>query len=163
MGEQVHSRLKMPLKGRNLGLILSNMKLEKTFVLIKPDGFEKKLVGEIISRFEKKGLRICSLKLLKINNQLAKKHYHEHIGKPFYKPLISFITSGYSVAIILEGINAVNKVRQLIGPTDSTLAKPGTIRGDFGKNIRFNIVHGSSTLKSAKNEMRNFFKREEIR
>ena len=136
--------------------------IEKTFILIKPDGVERRLVGEIISRIEKKDLRICALKMVKITPQLAARHYAEHIGKPFYNDLLLFITSGHVIALVVEGEGAVEIVRNMIGPTDGGQAPSGTIRGDYSHSKKFNMVHGADSLESAKKEMANFFTPEEI-
>lgn len=136
--------------------------LERTFILIKPDGVERRLAGEIISRIEKKGLRICALKMIKVTLELAEKHYAEHKGKPFYEDLIRFINSGHVIAMLIEGERAVEIVRNMIGPTDGGTAPSGTLRGDYSSSKKFNMVHGSDSLASAKREMANFFRPEEI-
>lgn len=136
--------------------------LERTFVIIKPDGVERRLTGEIISRIEKKGLRISALKMLKITPELAAKHYAEHKGKPFYDDLIRFITSGHVIAMVIEGERAVEIVRNMIGPTDGGLAPTGTLRGDYSNSKKFNMVHGADSLASAKREIAHFFRPEEI-
>ena len=114
--------------------------MERTLVLVKPDGVQRGLVGEVISRFEGTGLKITGLKIIHIPNELAARHYAEHKGKPFYDGLISFITSSPSVAMVLEGTNAVSHVRKLMGVTNPSEAQPGTIRGDFGLDLGRNIV-----------------------
>jgi nucleoside-diphosphate kinase len=133
------------------------MTLERTLVLIKPDGVKKGLVGEVISRFEKIGMRIVAMKLMDIDEVLAARHYAEHEGKDFYQPLIDFITSGSAVAMVLEGEAAIAAVRKLMGPTNPMDAAPGTIRGDFAVTIDHNIVHGSDGAESAKREIGLFF------
>ena len=133
------------------------MTLERTLVLIKPDGVKKGLVGEVISRFEKIGMGIVAMNLMDIDEGLAARHYAEHEGKGFYQPLIDFITSGSVVAMVLEGEAAIAVVRKLMGPTNPLDAAPGTIRGDFAVTIDHNIVHGSDGAESAKREIGLFF------
>ena len=136
--------------------------MERTLVLVKPDGVQRGLVGEVISRFEGTGLKITGLKFVHIPNALAAQHYAEHKGKPFYDGLISFITSSPSVAMVLEGSNAVSNVRKLMGVTSPTEAQPGTIRGDFGLDLGRNIVHGSANIEDAAREVPLFFNEAEI-
>ena len=136
--------------------------MEQTFSMIKPDAVQRNLVGEIIGRFEKKGLKLAALKLLSINNELAERHYAEHVGKPFFKDLVSFITSGPVVAMVWEGQNAIQVVRTMMGKTDPQEALPGTIRGDFGLFTGNNIVHGSDSPESASREINLFFSQDEI-
>ena len=136
--------------------------MERTLVLVKPDGVQRGLVGEVISRFEGTGLKITGLKFVHIPNALAAQHYAEHKGKPFYDGLISFITSSPSVAMVLEGTNAVSNVRKLMGVTSPTEAQPGTIRGDFGLDLGRNIVHGSANVEDAAREVPLFFNEAEI-
>ncbi len=131
--------------------------VERTLVLIKPDGVAKKKVGEIIRRFEEKGLSLVQLKLLTISDQLSDQHYQEHVQKPFYPALCAFITSGPVVAMILEGTNAISVVRRMVGATDSSEADPGTIRGDLALSKAENMVHASDSLESASREMTLFF------
>ncbi|HUE35185.1 MAG TPA: nucleoside-diphosphate kinase [Mycobacterium sp.] len=131
---------------------------ERTLVLIKPDGVERRLTGEIIARIERKGLTIVALELRHIDEQLASQHYAEHEGKPFFDSLLQFITSGPTVAAIVEGPRAIAAVRQLAGGTDPVeQAAPGTIRGDFGLETQFNLVHGSDSADSAKREIALWF------
>lgn len=130
--------------------------------MVKPDGVFRGLVSEVISRVEAKGLKIVSMKMLKVDNELAKRHYAEHEGKPFFSGLLSFITSGPAVAMVVEGKEAVKILRTLIGTTDPKEAGQGTIRGDFGIDVGRNIVHASDSLKSANREISLFFKPEEI-
>ncbi|HEX4558348.1 MAG TPA: nucleoside-diphosphate kinase [Mycobacterium sp.] len=130
---------------------------ERTLVLIKPDGVERRLIGEIISRIERKGLAIVALELRQIDEELAGQHYAEHEGKPFFESLLQFITSGPVVAAIVEGPRAISAVRQLAGGTDPVEAAPGTIRGDFGLETQFNLVHGSDSADSAKREIALWF------
>ena len=131
--------------------------MEKTFVMIKPDGVQKKLVGEIIKRLENKGLNIEDIKMLKISKELAETHYEEHKSKPFYDDLIHYITSGPVVAMIISGEQAIKVVRTIMGETDPSIAAPGTIRGDFALNITQNLIHGSDSSKSAEREIHLFF------
>lgn len=131
---------------------------ERTLVLIKPDGVERRLIGEIISRIERKGLNIAALELRHVSGELASRHYAEHEGKPFFDSLLEFITSGPVVAAIVEGTRAVAAVRQLAGGTDPVdKATPGTIRGDFGLETQFNLVHGSDSAESAQREIALWF------
>jgi nucleoside-diphosphate kinase len=131
---------------------------ERTLVLIKPDGVERQLIGEIISRIERKGLNITALELRQVSGELASRHYAEHEGKPFFESLLEFITSGPVVAAIAEGPRAVAAVRQLAGGTDPVEnATPGTIRGDFGLETQFNLVHGSDSTDSARREIALWF------
>ncbi len=131
---------------------------ERTLVLIKPDGVARRLIGEVISRIEQKGLTITALQLRKVSQELAAQHYAEHEGKAFFEPLLEFITSGPVVAAIVEGPRAVAAFRQLAGGTDPVeKATPGTIRGDFGLETQFNLVHGSDSSDSAKREIALWF------
>jgi nucleoside-diphosphate kinase len=131
---------------------------ERTLVLIKPDGVERQLVGEIISRIERKGLTIAALELRLVSQDLAAAHYAEHDGKPFFASLLEFITSGPVVAAIVEGPRAITAFRQLAGGTDPVeKATPGSIRGDFGLETQFNLVHGSDSIESAKREIGLWF------
>ncbi|NHW88321.1 MAG: nucleoside-diphosphate kinase [Archaeoglobales archaeon] len=136
--------------------------MERTFVMVKPDGVQRGLVGEIISRLERKGLKIVAIKMLKIPMEMAEKHYEEHKNKPFFSSLISYITSGPVVAMVVEGKNAVKVVRKLVGATNPAEAEPGTIRGDFGLDLGRNVVHASDSITSADREIRLFFKDDEI-
>jgi nucleoside-diphosphate kinase len=131
--------------------------IERTLVFIKPDGVRRKLVGEIISRFERLGLDIVAMKSMRVGREMAEEHYVEHRNKPFYRELVDFITSGMIVAMVLEGEAAVEIVRKLMGPTDGREAPPGTIRGDFAVGISENLVHGSDSTESAERELRLFF------
>lgn len=131
---------------------------ERTLLLIKPDGVQRRLVGEILGRIERKGLTIAALELRDVDEGLAREHYAEHTGKPFFEPLLEFITSGGVVAAIVEGPRAVAAVRQLAGATDPVeKAAPGTIRGDFGLETQFNLVHGSDSAESAEREIALWF------
>ena len=133
------------------------MAIEYTFVMVKPDGVERRLVGEVISRLEGKGLRLERMRMLTIDADLASRHYAEHAGKPFYPDLVEFIVSGPAVAMEWSGESAISVVRTLMGPTDPAAAPPGTIRGDFGLVITENIVHGSDSHQSAVREIDLFF------
>ncbi|MBL4976947.1 nucleoside-diphosphate kinase [Bacillus halotolerans] len=136
--------------------------MEKTFIMVKPDGVQRQLVGEILSRFERKGLQLAGAKLMRVTEQMAEKHYAEHQGKPFFGELVEFITSGPVFAMVWEGENVVEVTRQLIGKTNPKEALPGTIRGDFGMFVGKNIIHGSDSLESAEREINIFFKDEEL-
>ena len=132
--------------------------IERTLLLIKPDGIERRLIGEIIGRIERKGLTVVALDMRVISDELARQHYAEHDGKPFFGSLLEFITSGPLVAAIVEGPRAVAAVRQLAGATDPVEnAAPGTIRGDFGLEVQFNLVHGSDSAEAAKREIGLWF------
>jgi nucleoside-diphosphate kinase len=131
---------------------------DRTLLLIKPDGVERRLVGEIIARVERKGLTVAALEMRVVSDELARQHYAEHDGKPFFASLLEFITSGPLVAAIVEGPRAVAAVRQLAGATDPVeQAAPGTIRGDFGLEVQFNLVHGSDSPESAAREIGLWF------
>lgn len=136
--------------------------MERTFIMVKPDGVQRGLVGEVISRIEKKGYKIAALKMLKIDEELARKHYAEHIEKPFFPELLAFITSGPAVAMVVEGDGAIAGMRTMMGKTNPKEAAPGTIRGDFGVTMSQNIIHGSDSPESARREISLFFKDEEI-
>ncbi|HHY45474.1 MAG TPA: nucleoside-diphosphate kinase [Firmicutes bacterium] len=136
--------------------------VERTLVLLKPDTVARGLCGEIISRFEKKGLRLAGMKLMQVDEALARKHYAMHEGKPFFQGLIEYITALPIVAMVLEGPNAIANVRAVMGATDPAKAAPGTIRGDYGLDISNNLVHGSDSEESAKREIALFFKEGEI-
>ena len=136
--------------------------MERSLVLIKPDAIQRGLAGEIISRLEKKGLKIVAIKMLHMDKNLAQRHYAIHKGKAFFDDLVNFITSSPVIAIIFQGKNAVEIIRQMMGETDPTKAYSGTIRGDFGIDIGHNLVHGSDSLENAVNEIDLFFSEEEI-
>ncbi|MCK5832358.1 nucleoside-diphosphate kinase [bacterium] len=133
-----------------------------TFVLIKPNAIQRELVGDIISRFESKGLRIDAIKMLHMKRELAEKHYNEHKGKPFYGGLIDFITSGPVIAMVLSGPNAIEAVRYVVGDTNPLKAQPGTIRGEYAITISRNIVHASDSIQAANCEIERFFTPDEI-
>ena len=139
-----------------------NMTQQKTLVLVKPDGVRKHLIGEVISRFERRGLTVSALKLMKISEAQAKFHYAEHDGKPFFGELVSFITGGPVAAMVISGDNAIKAVRGLMGATNPLDSVPGSIRGDFALDIGENIVHGSDSEESAAREIKNFFKADEL-
>ena len=131
--------------------------MERSLILIKPDAFARNLSGEIVARFERKGLRLVGLKQMTMTRELAERHYAEHEGKPFYDELVSFITSGPLVAMVLEGYEAVVAARQVIGATNPLEASPGSIRGDFALEVGQNMVHGSDSNESATREVALFF------
>ena len=133
------------------------MALERTLVLLKPDAVARRLCGPILTRFEARGLKIVGLKMLQVTPELSKKHYAEHVSKPFYPQLEGFITSGPIVAIALEGPEAISVVRTMMGPTNGRQAAPGTIRGDFGLSRQMNLVHGSDGPDAAKRELEIYF------
>ena len=130
---------------------------ERTLVLCKPDAVARGLVGEVVGRLERKGLRLLAMDLRLLDEATAKQHYAEHEGKPFFDELVRFITSGPLVAICVEGPEAVTAVRTLMGPTNPVAAAPGSIRGDYGLEIGQNLVHGSDSLPSADRELALFF------
>jgi nucleoside-diphosphate kinase len=131
---------------------------ERTLVLVKPDGVRRGLVGEVISRIERKGLTLAALELRDVDRSLAEQHYAEHDGKPFFGDLVEFITSGPVLAAVIEGPRAITAFRQLAGGTDPVdKATPGTIRGDFGLEVQFNLVHGSDSPESAAREIKLWF------
>ena len=131
--------------------------IEKTLVLVKPDGVKKQICGEVISRFERKGLEVEAIKMIQVPEELAKKHYAEHEGKGFFKDLIAFITSGPVLAMVIKGENAVAAVRQINGATDPLKAVPGSIRGDFATSIDENVVHASDAPETAEREIGLWF------
>jgi nucleoside-diphosphate kinase len=131
--------------------------LERTLVLVKPDGMRRGLAGEIVARFERRGLRLRGARLLKLSRATAARHYAEHKGKPFYDELVSFITSGPTLALAVEGESAVRVVRSMMGATHPLESAPGTIRGDFATELSQNIIHGSDSKESARRELALFF------
>ncbi len=131
--------------------------MERTLILVKPDAFAAGLSGEILARFERKGLSPVALRLMTVDRELAEAHYAEHEGKPFFEELVTFITSGPLVAMVLEGPRAVPAARQVIGATDPVEAAPGSIRGDFALEVSSNMVHGSDSDESAAREAALFF------
>jgi len=136
--------------------------MERTFCMIKPDGVRRGLVGEILSRFEKKGIRIVALKLMRVSFDLAEEHYAEHKEKPFFKPLVEYITSGPVVAMVLEAPGVIKELRKMMGATNPADALPGTIRGDYALTIDENVIHGSANADDAAREIALFFREEEI-
>jgi nucleoside-diphosphate kinase len=136
--------------------------MERTFVMVKPDGVQRGLIGEAVRRIERKGLKIVAMKMMKIEKELAENHYAEHKEKPFFSALVSYITSGPVVAMVVEGRNAVKVVRTLVGATNPAEANPGTIRGDFGLDVGRNIIHASDSIESAEREINLFFTSSEI-
>ena len=135
---------------------------QRTLVLLKPDAVNRRLIGELITRFERKGLKIVAMKMLWVSRELAEKHYEMHRGKPFYESLLDYITSSPVVAMVIEGEQAIEVVRKMMGKTNGVEAEPGTIRGDYSLSIQNNLVHGSDSEESAKREISLFFKDEEI-
>jgi nucleoside-diphosphate kinase len=131
--------------------------MERTLILVKPDAFARNLTGEIIARFERKGLRLVALQQLRMTRELAERHYAEHEGKPFFEELVTFITSGPLVAMALEGEKAVSAARQVIGATNPIEASPGSIRGDYAIEVGQNMVHGSDSPESGVRELGLFF------
>ncbi|GAA3694990.1 nucleoside-diphosphate kinase [Zhihengliuella alba] len=137
------------------------MSVERSLVLVKPDGVQRQLTGTILARIEAKGYRIVELKLVEATREVLEKHYEEHVGKPFYEPLVEFMLSGPTVAAVLEGDRVIEGFRSLAGTTDPTTAAPGTIRGDFGRDwgekVQKNLVHGSDSVESAEREIAIWF------
>jgi nucleoside-diphosphate kinase len=136
--------------------------MERTLIILKPDAIQRKLTGKIISRLEDKGFKIVGLKMIKINEDLAKKHYEAHINKPFFPSLLNFITSTPVIVMVLEGVDVVNQVRKLVGTTDCKKAEVGTIRFDFGLSIQNNLIHASETIQDANREISIFFDQNEL-
>ncbi|MBY0230592.1 MAG: nucleoside-diphosphate kinase [Gemmataceae bacterium] len=136
--------------------------MERTLILLKPDAVQRRLVGDILARFERKGLRLAGLKLVQADKTLAEKHYEVHKERPFYGSLISFLTSGPTVALVLEGREAVLVARTLIGATDGVKSPPATIRGDYAISVQNNLVHGSDSAENAAKEIALWFKPEEL-
>lgn len=138
------------------------MALERTLIILKPDAVQRNLCGQIISRFETKGLQIVGMKMMKISPQLAETHYDVHKGKPFYNGLVKFMTSSPVIVLALAGKDAIGIARNMMGATFGSKAAPGTIRGDFGVSNSFNLIHGSDSPESATRELSLFFKNEEL-
>jgi len=136
--------------------------VERTLIIVKPDAVQRGLIGEIVKRFEQRGLRIIGLKMMQVSEALAKKHYAEHEGKSFFEGLVQYITSAPVVVIVLEGPNAIAAARTTIGSTKPHEAAAGTIRGDFGMDVGRNLVHGSDKPESGLREVANFFTEEEL-
>src|SRR4051795_13771396 len=136
--------------------------MQRTLIIFKPDCVQRRLVGQVLARFESKGLRIAALKLLQVDRALAEKHYGEHQGKPFFEGLISFITGGPVIVGVLEGNEAIAVVRNLLGATNGVAAAPGTVRGDFSISKQNNLVHGSDSEASAQREIALWFRPDEV-
>lgn len=136
--------------------------MQQTLILLKPDAVQRRLVGEIAGRFERKGLRLAGLKLVRAAKELAEKHYAVHKGKPFYDSLLAFLTSGPTVAMVWEGREAVTVCRNLMGLTDGAKAVPGTVRGDYAISVQNNLVHGSDSPENAKIEIDLWFRPDEL-
>ena len=136
--------------------------MSRTLVLLKPDAVQRSLVGEVTARLERRGLKIVGMKLMQVSDDLARKHYSEHDGKPFFRGLVQFITSCPIVAMVLDGENAVQLVRATVGSTNPADSAPGSIRGDYGMTVGMNLVHGSDSDESAKREIDLFFSPNEI-
>ncbi|MBW4520590.1 MAG: nucleoside-diphosphate kinase [Scytolyngbya sp. HA4215-MV1] len=136
--------------------------MERTFLAIKPDGVQRKLIGEIISRFEAKGFTLVGLKLVNVSRELAETHYGVHRERPFFQGLVEFITSGPVVAMVWEGEGVIASARKMIGATNPLNAEPGTIRGDFGVSVGRNLIHGSDAPETAQSEISLWFKDEEL-
>lgn len=136
--------------------------MERTLVLIKPDAIQRGLVGAVVSRLESRGLKIAAMKMLHMDEGMAARHYDAHVGKPFFKGLVEFITSGPLVAMVLEGNNAVEMTRNTMGVTNPVNAPPGTIRGDLAVDIGRNLIHGSDSVETAQREIALFFSPQEI-
>ncbi len=136
--------------------------MERTFIMVKPNGVARGLVGEIMTRFERRGFTLRGMKLMTIDRDLAERHYAEHVGKPFFEPLVAFITSGPVVAMVWEGREAIKVARTMMGVTDPVDAVPGTIRGDLALSKEENVVHGSDSPRSAAREIALFFTEQEL-
>lgn len=136
--------------------------MEKTFLMVKPDGVQRNLIGEIVGRFERKGFQLVGAKLMLISNELAEQHYGEHKERPFFGELVDFITSGPVFAMVWEGENVIAAARQMMGATNPKDSQPGTIRGDYAVTVGKNIIHGSDSAPSAEREIALFFKEEEL-
>lgn len=136
--------------------------MESTLVLLKPDCVQRRLIGRIISRFEEKGLNVVAMKMMQVTPELSKQHYAEHVSKPFYPNLESFITAAPIVAMVLEGLDAIRVVREMLGKTNGLQAAPGTIRGDFSSSRQMNLVHASDGPEAATREINLYFKSSEL-
>lgn len=141
---------------------LRAVSVERTLVLVKPDGVQRHLVGEVIGRFERRGLHLVALRMLRIDRSLAERHYAEHVGKPFFDGLVSFITSSPVVAMVWEGVDAVAQVRSMMGATNPSVAAAGSIRGDLAVSIGNNVVHGSDSVARGAEEVALFFSPDEL-
>lgn len=140
----------------------THVMLERSLVLLKPDCVERRLMGQIIARFEAKGMNIIGAKMLRVTPELSKQHYAEHVSKPFYKSLEDFITSSPIMALAIEGLDAIRVIREMLGATNGLKAAPGTIRGDYSSSRQMNLVHASDSPESAARELALYFKNEEI-
>ncbi|MFD1065248.1 nucleoside-diphosphate kinase [Oceanobacillus locisalsi] len=136
--------------------------MEKTFLMVKPDGVQRNLIGDIVARFEQKGFKLAGAKLMTVSADLAEQHYAEHKERPFFGELVDFITSGPVFAMVWEGENVIASARTIMGKTNPSEALPGTIRGDYGVNVGKNIIHGSDSSESASREINLFFNEEEL-
>ena len=136
--------------------------VERTLAILKPDALRRGLVGDILSRIERKGMRIVGMKLIQIDRALAERHYAEHKGKPFYESLVSFMTGEPSIVMVVEGQDAVPLLRLVMGATNPLQATPGSIRGDYAYNMTYNLIHGSDSPETAKREIALFFESEEL-
>ena len=136
--------------------------MEKTFVMVKPDGVQRGVIGEVVRRFEQKGYKLVGAKLMQVSQELAETHYAEHKERPFFGELVDFITSGPVFAMVWEGENVITVARTMIGATNPAEANPGSIRGDFGVTVGKNIIHGSDSLESAEREINLFFNESEV-
>lgn len=136
--------------------------MERTFIMVKPDGVQRGLIGDIVKRFEQKGFQLVAAKLMTIPEKLAEKHYQEHQEKPFFQELVQFITSSPVFAMVWEGENVIQVARQMMGATNPAEALPGTIRGDYGVQVGMNVIHGSDSRESAEREINLFFAEEEL-
>lgn len=136
--------------------------MEKTFIMVKPDGVQRNVIGEVVKRFEQKGFKLAGAKLMQVSQELAETHYGEHKERPFFGELVDFITSGPVFAMVWEGENVISTARTMIGATNPQEANPGSIRGDFGVTVGKNIIHGSDSKESAEREINLFFKEDEL-
>ncbi len=138
------------------------MSFERTLVFLKPDALKRRLMGEIISRFEKRGFFVAGMKMICITEDFARRHYAAHRDRDFYEPLVRYMTGGPSLAMVLEGKNAVRVVRDMMGETFGVDSKPGTIRGDYALSNRYNLLHGSDSVQAAREEIQRFFRPDEL-
>jgi nucleoside-diphosphate kinase len=138
------------------------MTVERTLVLVKPNGVARGLIGEIVARFERRGFALRAARMLQVDRDLATRHYQEHVGKPFFEELLAFITSGPVMAMVVEGPEAVKVVRSMMGATNPIDAAPGTIRGDYALDMGENVVHGSDSVDSAEREIALYFRPEDL-
>jgi len=136
--------------------------MERTFLMVKPDGVQRSLIGEIVSRFEKKGFQLVAAKLMHVSRELAEKHYEEHKDRPFFNELVDFVTSAPVFAMVWQGHNVIKTARHMMGTTNPSEAAPGTIRGDFGVSMGMNIIHGSDSPENAEREIKLWFREDEI-